>query len=82
MDSCSYPLERELDRYSSYRKTVKEVLSQYPSISTFDPSDVLCKDGVCKAVIKDHAMYIDSNHLSESGSNLQGAAMKKQLTLR
>ena len=82
VDSCSYPLVRELDRYSNYRKTIKEVLSQYPSISTFDPSDVLCKDGVCKAVIEDRAMYTDSNHLSESGSSLQGAAIKKQFPLR
>jgi hypothetical protein len=82
VDSCNYPLARELDRYSSYRKTVKEVLSQYPTVSTFDPSDVLCKDGVCKAVIEDRVMYTDSNHLSESGSSLQGAAIKKQFPLR
>lgn len=82
VDSCSYPLARELGRYSSYRKTIKEVLSQYPSISTFDPSDVLCKDGICKAVIEDHVMYTDTNHLSESGSYVQGIGIKNQFPLR
>lgn len=82
VDSCSYPLARELNRYSSYKKIMSEVLSRYPGIATFDPSDVLCKDGVCNAVIDDHVMYTDSNHLSESGSYIQGSKLERQFPLK
>ena len=81
VDSCIYPLARELNRYSSYSNSVIGVLNQYPSVSTFNPSDVLCKEGICRAVIEDRVMYTDTNHLSESGSVLQGAAIKKQFPL-
>lgn len=81
VDSCSYPLERELARQSSLKKSISVVLKQYPSIETFDPTKVLCTDGVCNAVIDHHVMYTDTNHLSESGSYVQGAEIKKQLPL-
>jgi peptidoglycan/LPS O-acetylase OafA/YrhL len=80
--SCSYPLTRELERYANFRKTMANVLSQYPDVNTFDPADILCIDRICKAVIDSRVMYTDSNHLSESGSELQGAAIKKQFPLR
>jgi peptidoglycan/LPS O-acetylase OafA/YrhL len=82
VDSCSYPLARELARQSSFRKTILEILGQYPSIETFDPANTLCKDGVCDAVIDDRVMYTDTNHLSESGSYVQGVGIKKQFPLR
>jgi hypothetical protein len=82
VDSCSYPLARELERYANFRKTMANVLSQYPGVNTFDPADILCIDGICKAVIDSRVMYTDTNHLSESGSELQGAAIKKQFPLR
>jgi peptidoglycan/LPS O-acetylase OafA/YrhL len=81
VDSCTYPLARELHRQSSFRKTILGVLSQYPSVDTFDPANILCKEGVCHAVIDDRVMYTDTNHLSESGSYLQGLEIKKQLPL-
>jgi SGNH domain (fused to AT3 domains) len=58
------------------------VLSQYPGVDTFDPSNVLCKDGVCNAVIENHVMYTDSSHLSESGSYIQGSKLERQFPLK
>lgn len=81
VDSCSYPLARELVRQSSFRASIFEVLGQYPSVKTFDPANVLCKEGVCTAVIDDRVMYTDTNHLSESGSYVQGLEIKKQFPL-
>ena len=81
VDSCSYPLARELARQSSFRKTVLEILDQYPDIKTFDPANILCKEGVCNAVIDHRVMYTDTNHLSESGSYIQGLEIKKQFPL-
>lgn len=79
--SCSYPLPRELERQSSLRKGIAEVLKKYPSVETFDPTKVLCRDGVCSAVIDHRVMYTDTNHLSESGSYIQGDEIKKQFPL-
>jgi peptidoglycan/LPS O-acetylase OafA/YrhL len=81
VDSCSYPLARELARQSSFRASILEVLGQYPSVETFDPANILCKEGVCHAVIDDRVMYTDTNHLSESGSYMQGIEIKKQFPL-
>jgi hypothetical protein len=81
VDSCSYPLPRELARQSSFRTSILEVLGQYPSVETFDPANFLCKEGICHAVIDDRVMYTDTNHLSESGSYTQGLQIKKQFPL-
>jgi hypothetical protein len=82
VDSCAYPLARELDRNLSYKNIMTQVLSRYPNVATFDPADVLCKDGICKAVIDNRVMYTDTNHLSESGSDIQGAQLKKRFSLQ
>jgi len=81
VDSCSYPLVRELARQSSFRASISEVLVQYPNVETFDPANILCKEGLCNAVIDDRVMYTDTNHLSESGSYVQGREIKKQFPL-
>ena len=82
VDSCSYPLARELARQSSFRASILEVLDQYPNVETFDPANFLCKEGICNAVIDDRVMYTDTNHLSESGSYVQGLEIKKQFPLK
>lgn len=79
--SCSYPLASEMTRQASFRTMMSEVLAGYPDIKTFDPANTLCKDGTCNAVIDHRVMYTDTNHLSESGSYLQGAGVKKHLPL-
>lgn len=81
IDSCSYPLASELERQSSFRKAILGVLSQYPGVETFDPANILCKEGVCHAVIDNRVMYTDTNHLSESGSDKQGLGIKKRFPL-
>ena len=81
VDSCSYPLVRELERQSSFRRAIVQALDQYPSVQTYDPANIFCKDDVCQAVIDHRVMYTDTNHLSESGSYIQGAGIKKQFPL-
>lgn len=80
-DSCSYLLATELERQSGFRETILSILSQYPSVDIFDPTNILCKEGVCRAVIDNRVMYTDTNHLSESGSDIQGLEIKKQFPL-
>jgi len=81
IDSCVYSLDRELEKQSAYRSTIKKVLNDYPGVKTYDPANFLCPNGVCNAVIQNKVMFIDSNHLSESGSVMQGAAIKKEFPL-
>ena len=81
VDSCSYPLSRELARQSSFRESIAEVLKKYPRIDTFDPTKILCSQGTCSAVINHHVIYTDTNHLSESGSYIQGDEIKRQFPL-
>ncbi|MBU3635460.1 acyltransferase [Polynucleobacter sp. es-GGE-1] len=81
LDSCAYPLDRELDKQSGYRSSMKNVLMKHPDVRAYDPAIFLCPNGICNAVIDGKVMFTDSNHLSESGSNMQGAAIKKQYPL-
>jgi peptidoglycan/LPS O-acetylase OafA/YrhL len=81
IDNCAYSLDRELDRQSSYRDAVKRVLNEFPEVKTYDPANFLCRNGICNAVIQNRVMFTDSNHLSESGSIVQGAAIKKEIPL-
>ena len=81
VNSCSYPLQRELGRQSGYRDVINKVLKKYPSIGVYDPTVFLCPKGQCNAVIKNRVMFTDSNHLSESGSYIQGVSIKSQFPL-
>jgi len=81
LNSCVYPLDRELDKQSGYRSTMRDILKKYPEVNIYDPANFLCPKGICNAVIDDKVMFTDSNHLSESGSNMQGAAIQKQYPL-
>jgi peptidoglycan/LPS O-acetylase OafA/YrhL len=82
LDSCSYPLDRELMKQAGYRASMQAILRRYPQIDAYDPAIFLCPDGVCNALIGGKVMFTDSNHLSESGSNLQGSVIKKQYPLK
>lgn len=81
VDRCSYLLQRELNRQSSYRDAIDMVLKKYPAIGVYDPAVFLCPEGQCNAVLKNRVMFTDSNHLSESGSYMQGASIKRQFPL-
>lgn len=81
LNICTYPLDRELDKQSGYRSAMSEVLRKHPEVNTYDPANFLCPNGVCNAVMDSKVLFTDSNHLSESGSNMQGAAIQKQYPL-
>jgi hypothetical protein len=82
VNTCSYPLNRELERQLKYRSSMTSVLKKYPAVEVYDPATFLCPGGVCNALIENKVMFTDSNHLSESGSAMQAASIKKQITLK
>ena len=81
VDSCTYLLDREAAEQAGYRSVLADVLRKYPSVGTYDPASFLCPNGFCNAVINNKVMFTDSNHLSESGSNMQSVAIKKKFPL-
>jgi hypothetical protein len=81
LNSCAYSLDRELDKQSGYRSTMGRILKHHPEVSAYDPADFLCPNRICNALMDGKIMFTDSNHLSESGSNIQGAAIQKQYPL-
>jgi len=78
VESCSYPMEKELGRQASYRSAIAKVLQKYPTVRVYDPYSFLCPQGICTAVIDGRSMYTDTNHLSESGSLRLGSNLEKK----
>ena len=78
-DDCNFQLKRELSLQKIYRSTANSVLMSYPNIKVYDPSEFLCPKGICRTSQDGKAMWMDSNHISESASYLQGSAIKKWL---
>lgn len=71
-NQCRIQKQAYLDRAANYRGAVREILSRYPNVRIFDTSRYLCDDEYCYAKLKDKLLYIDSHHLSESGSRYLG----------
>ena len=78
VDSCFYPMEKELKKQENYRRAIAKVLQKFPAIQVYDPYSFLCPNGICSAVLDDRSMYTDTNHLSESGSLKQGEILKRK----
>ena len=78
-ESCDFPLSRELKLQQTYRAALNIILKKYPAIKVYDPSDFLCKDGSCQTIRNGKTMWMDDNHISESASYMQGAALTGML---
>jgi peptidoglycan/LPS O-acetylase OafA/YrhL len=81
VNDCSYLLSEELVRHGAYRMAVQQVLSNHPEVMTYDPSSFMCNDGVCHPVVENKMVLMDDNHLSESGSIIQGEDLYRKITL-
>ena len=79
---CDFGLERELALQRANRDLVARWRQQFPTLEVFDPADTLCPIGRCQAVRDGQVLWMDDNHVSETGSYMLGAAMAKALKLR
>ena len=61
-----------LDRYSNIYSSMRSIETRLSGFYLVDPFDTLCSLTKCKMIAKDGSsiMYIDSNHVSDFGSNL------------
>jgi peptidoglycan/LPS O-acetylase OafA/YrhL len=71
-DSCQYPVEKFLSDNAVYRNAALQVIAQHPYVKVIDPHIYLCPLGTCSVIQSNHSMYMDENHLSQSGSTLIG----------
>lgn len=79
LSGCVFPLSRELDIQKTNRELVNGLLNKYSEVEVFDPAQVICRGGVCQAIRDGKPMWMDDNHISESASYLQGAAIAHAL---
>jgi peptidoglycan/LPS O-acetylase OafA/YrhL len=55
-------------RTEKYREMVYNIAHDFPQITIFDPTDLLCDNSYCYYKFDDKILYKDFDHLSEEGS--------------
>tara|TARA_B110000503_G_scaffold98713_1_gene147918 strand:+ start:274 stop:2196 length:1923 start_codon:yes stop_codon:yes gene_type:complete len=67
-------------RVASYKKLVLEVLSDFPNVLLFDPTNTFCNEELCKGFDSSFGfLYRDIDHLSDSGSRFYAEAIVKSI---
>ncbi|MET0334439.1 MAG: SGNH hydrolase domain-containing protein, partial [Rhizobacter sp.] len=72
---CSFPASRELKAHEVYRALVARVMKDFPMVEVVDPIPWQCPGGQCTVSTETQVLWSDDNHLSESGSHVQGRAL-------
>lgn len=80
-NDCSYSLESELDRQFMVRQSILNILKHRPEIVVYEPSNFICPEGNCSLLIDGKIVFMDDNHLSESGSILQAVDLMNKISL-
>jgi hypothetical protein len=80
VDGCTYILKSELLKQSKVRESILRVLKSRPTINIYEPSDFICPEGKCSATINGQVVFMDANHLSESGSMLQAVNIMSKVS--
>ena len=67
-------------RQAAYRRVASRVLADFPSVAFLDPFSTFCDSSVCRGVVHGgRLLYVDSNHLSFTGSMLLLDAYRTRL---
>jgi peptidoglycan/LPS O-acetylase OafA/YrhL len=56
-------------RIEAYFNILKIILSKYPSIKIYNPTDILCDEKFCQATHNGMPLYYNSNHLTQRGAD-------------
>lgn len=67
-DSCIVPRDEFEQRVARYHELIREVLSDFPSVHLFDPTEMFCDEDRCAGAIDGNNLYRDGDHLSDYGS--------------
>ncbi len=63
------------ERTQRYRNLVNTILSDYPKVMIFDPTNLFCDQFRCDGIVQGRALYKDADHLSIFGSEMVAASL-------
>lgn len=72
---CDIDRANDDNKSKFLRETVLSVIKTYPQVTVIDPSDYLCRNGVCPLIVDGHSVFKDDNHLSYFGSLALGRSI-------
>lgn len=64
---CNVAISQVLDRQRAYRNAMRDILRRHPDVHVVDPVPVMCKDGICEAMMDGKILYRTNDHLSAQG---------------
>lgn len=71
--SCEMPRATYESANTVHFANLKQVLSEFPGLQTFDPVPYLCSQSTCRAMQDGKLLYRDNNHLTYDGDLMIGA---------
>lgn len=67
-DGCIVPRDEFERRVARYHALIRDVLSDFPAVHLFDPTELFCDGDKCAGAIDGNTLYRDGDHLSAYGS--------------
>ncbi len=68
-ETCEMSKSKIEKKYFDYKEMLYKILKDYPQVEEWNASEVLCDMEKCIAKMDGRALYRDSGHLSQFGSN-------------
>lgn len=68
LDPCAVKVEEVQRRYSTYERTVTEVLQRHPTVKTFKLNDYLCDKKLCYGIKDGKVLMKDDHHISNGAA--------------
>ena len=66
--ACQLDKESVLKSQQDARQMIAQLQKSNPKLRVYDPSELLCRDGICSFKLNETILYRDSHHLTLGGS--------------
>lgn len=67
---CDVDMEHVTKRQAYANAVIVELEKKYPTLMVISVNDQICKDGWCKSELRGVPLYMDNDHINDSGSRL------------
>lgn len=67
---CDVNMEYVIKRQAYANAVIVELEKKYPTLMVIRFNDQICKDGWCKSELRGVPLYMDNDHINDSGSRL------------
>ena len=78
-ERCGIPWAVHQERTDAYKRALESLASRYPNVHVWDASTSLCHLDFCSALTTREILYQDDDHLSQSGSEIVGGRLVRDL---